>query len=133
MSSSSDDAEEKASGSVSLSSSDLELIEDGSAQTVGIRFAGVDVPQGAMIVDAYLQFQVDEKGAGETTLEIRGEAADDAVTYATGAFDITSRSVTSASAAWSRTPHWRVRRRCRPHRPPSVPSCRSCHLTTRSP
>ena len=101
VSASSDDAEEKASGSVSLSSSDLELIDDRGAQTVGIRFAGIEVPQGAVIVNAYLQFQVDEKDAGAATLEIRGEAVDDALTFSSSAFDITSRSVTSASAAWS--------------------------------
>ena len=105
VSSSSDDAEEKASGSVSLSSSDLEMIQDSSAQTVGIRFAGIEVPQGATIVDAYLQFQVDEKDTGETTLEIRGEAVDDAATFSSSSFDITSRAVTSASSTWS-PPAW---------------------------
>ena len=101
----SDDAEEGASGKVSLSSSDLELIEDGGAQTVGIRFQGIDVPQGAQITGAYLQFQVDEKGAGATTLQIRGEAADDTASFTSGAFDITSRAVTAASVDWS-PPAW---------------------------
>jgi len=43
---SSDDAKEAESGSVSTTSSDLELVNDGSNQTVGIRFAGVSVAQG---------------------------------------------------------------------------------------
>jgi hypothetical protein len=34
---------------MNLTSSDLELVYDGSNQTVGIRFAGVDIPQGANI------------------------------------------------------------------------------------
>jgi hypothetical protein len=79
----------------------LELIDDRGAQTVGIRFDGIDVPQGAVISNAYLQFQVDETDAGVATLEIWGEATNDALTFSSNAFDITSRSVTSASAAWA--------------------------------
>jgi hypothetical protein len=101
----SDDAEERASGKVSLSSSDLELTEDGSAQTVGIRFQGIDVPQGAHISDAYLLFQVDEKDIGATALQIRGEAAVDSLGFSSTAFDITSRPVTAASVDWS-PPAW---------------------------
>ena len=70
----SDDAEESASGSMSLTSSDLELVYDGSDQTVGIRFSGVDIPQGANIVNAYVQFQVDETSSGRLSLTIEGEA-----------------------------------------------------------
>ena len=47
VSAGSDDAEERASGSVSLGSSDLELVFDGGGdQTVGMRFSGVGIPQG---------------------------------------------------------------------------------------
>ena len=41
-----DDAEESSSGSVGLTSSDLELVYTGGNQTVGIRFNGLDIPQG---------------------------------------------------------------------------------------
>ncbi len=52
VSASSDDAEERATGAESLTSSDLEL---GDNQTVGMRFTGVDIPPpGATIVDAYV-------------------------------------------------------------------------------
>jgi hypothetical protein len=107
VSSSTDDAEERASGSVSLTSSDLELVTDGSPQTIGLRFAGIEVPRGAVIVDAYIQFQTDEKDSGATTLEIRGEATGDAATFSSTAFDISSRFLTSASEAWSLSP-WDV-------------------------
>ena len=56
----SDDAEEKASGSVSLTSTDLELVFDKSDQTVGMRFNAVTIPPEASIMGAYVQFQVDE-------------------------------------------------------------------------
>jgi hypothetical protein len=61
-----DDVEERGSGSMSLGSSDLELTEDGSAQTIGLRFNGVAIPSGATIIDARVQFQVDETTSGLT-------------------------------------------------------------------
>jgi hypothetical protein len=80
----SDDAEESASGSVSLNSSDLELVYTGSNQTVGMRFNGVDIPQGATITDAYMQFQVDETSSIAVSLTIQGEDVDDAIVGTTG-------------------------------------------------
>ncbi len=52
-----DDAEERSSGSMYRSSSDLELVDDGSRtdQTVGMRFNGIDIPQGATILNSYVQ------------------------------------------------------------------------------
>jgi hypothetical protein len=58
---SSDDAEQAAGGGVELASSDLELVEDTTAQTVGLRFAGVQVPHGATISNAYVQFETDDR------------------------------------------------------------------------
>jgi hypothetical protein len=53
VSSSSDDAEEQASGLIwNLASSDLELVYDSSDQTVGMRFNGVNIPPGANITSA---------------------------------------------------------------------------------
>jgi len=53
VSASSEDAEQKVgSTSVSLTSSDLELVTDGLPQTVGMRFAGLALPPGVPIVDA---------------------------------------------------------------------------------
>ena len=53
---------ERDTGNVALGSSDLELVFDkGGNQTVGMRFRGINVPQGATITKAYIQFQVDEK------------------------------------------------------------------------
>ena len=43
---SSDDAEESASGAISLSSSDLEMVQESTTQTVGLRFDAVAVPAG---------------------------------------------------------------------------------------
>ena len=102
----SDDAEESSGGSVSLSSSDLELVHDrGGDQTVGLRFAGVAVPRGATVTAAWVEFRVDEVNTGVTDLTIRGQAADDAVSFVKVAGDITGRVVTAASVSWS-PPVW---------------------------
>ena len=98
---SSDDAEERSSGSMGLTGSDLELVYDRTdQQTVGMRF-GVDIPQGASIVNAYLQFQADETGSGETLLTIQGQDTDNAPTFTTSRGDISSRPRTTAAVAWS--------------------------------
>ncbi len=97
---SSDDAEEKASGSMKLTSSDLEMVFDGNDQKVGMRFNAVDVPRGSAIVNAYIQFQVDETTSGDTSLTIRGEDTDNAPTFTNSGGDISSRNTTTASVSW---------------------------------
>jgi hypothetical protein len=98
---SSDDAEESATGSISLTSSDLELVFDGSNQVVGLRFNGVTIPRGASIVNAYVQFQVDEAQSEATTLTIQGEASDNPATFSSASRNISTRSRTTAAVAWS--------------------------------
>jgi hypothetical protein len=99
---SSDDVEERSSGSVVLASSDLELVNDGTRlQTVGLRFPGIGIPQFATIVDAYMQFQVDEVDSGVTSFVIHGEDIGDAATFSATTNNVTSRETTSASVAWS--------------------------------
>jgi hypothetical protein len=98
---SNDDAEESRSGSTSLTSSDLELVLDQDVQTVGMRFGNVTIPRGAVVTDAYIQFQVDETGSGATTLAIRGERADNAAAFASAAGDISARPPTGAVVGWS--------------------------------
>ncbi len=106
---SSDDAEERASGSVKLTSSDLELVFDKSTeQTVGIRFTGVSVPNGATILNASIQFETDEVSTDPTSLVIEGEAIDDAVTFRNVSRNITDRVRTGQSIAWDPAP-WNTR------------------------
>ncbi|CAA6819376.1 MAG: Unknown protein [uncultured Thiotrichaceae bacterium] len=101
ISSSSDDAEESSTGSVSLSSSDLELTEDGGVQTVGMRFTDINLPQGAVISRAYVQFQVDETSSASTQLLIEGEATDNPLTFTSSNNNISNRQRTSANVSWT--------------------------------
>jgi hypothetical protein len=102
---SSDDAEERtATGKTSLTSSDLELTTDGSAvQIVGMRFVGVAIPRAATIVNAYLQFKVDETSSAAASLTVQGQAADNAPTFTTATANISSRTRTLSSAPWTPT------------------------------
>ncbi len=97
-----DDVEERSSGSVQSGSTDLELVTDGSkdGRTIGIRFTDIDVPQDAVITNAYIQFQVDEIDTEVTSLMIHGENVGDSAAFSTTRFDVSSRSTTDASASW---------------------------------
>ena len=106
VSAGSDDAEQAASGFVGLTSADLELVTDGTTvQTVGTRFAGVGVPAGATITQAWIQFRTDEVSTGSAPLTIRAEAADNPATYQAVSGNVTSRAVTTQSVPWI-PPDW---------------------------
>lgn len=108
-----DDAEEyKSDGSVGLTSSDLELcIEQWTwplsdeAQWVGVRFAGVEIPQGATVTNAYIQFTADENQSGTSNIVIYGEASDNALTFTSSNNNISSRTRTANTVSWS-VPSW---------------------------
>jgi hypothetical protein len=104
-----DDAEEATSdGDVTLDSSDLELVTDGSdVQVVGLRFPGVAVPPGASIEQAWVQFQTDEVSTGSVSLEIEGDATPQAPAFSAATGNLSARPRTAASVAWSPGP-WSV-------------------------
>jgi hypothetical protein len=98
-----DDAEEAlATGSVSLVSGDLELGFTGAkAQVVGLRFNEINIPHGAIITSAYIQFKTDEATSGATLLQIRGEDVDNAAQFLASSRNISSRSLTDAVINWA--------------------------------
>jgi len=104
---SADDAEQNmGSNTVSITSPDLELSADGTTvQQVGMRWNSISIPQGATISSAYIEFdprsQTGSTGAGSPTIVFRGQAADNAAAFTTGASNISSRTKTTASASWS--------------------------------
>ena len=101
----SDDAEESTTGRVNTRSSDLELTYDRRYQTVGMRFSGTDIPIGATIVNAYIQFQTDETQSTATSLTIQGEDTDNAGPFLRLTGNISSRPRTAAEVLWS-PPAW---------------------------
>ena len=105
--SSTDDAEESiSSGAVNLTSSDLEMVQENTEQIIGIRFAGINIPQGATINSAFIQFTVDETDDVATSLNIKGELVDNSPTFTNTLNNISSRVTTSLEAVWENIPAW---------------------------
>ena len=101
-----DDAEEQASGAMSASVSDIELV-GGSSQIAGLRFPAVAVPPGAGIARAYIQFVADGIQSEPTTLLVQGQAADAPALFIGRLRNISTRPRTLASVSWS-PPPWTV-------------------------
>lgn len=83
---------------------DLEMSWDGVTnghQAVGLRFTGVNIPQGRTITQAYIQFQTDEtKTAGNVALEIKGVLSSNAPAW-NGNGAVTNAVKTSTGVSWS--------------------------------
>ncbi len=107
---SSDDAEQKPSGSVSIGSSDLEMMVDGSKiQHIGLRFQNPSIPNAATILSAFIQFTCDETNDQDpVSISIFGEAADDPNTFISSTNNISNRPKTNTMANWSPTEPWIV-------------------------
>jgi hypothetical protein len=102
-----DDADQASWGTVNRTNGDIEL-GAGSFNlpvTAGLRFTGVQIPKGAKIVDASVQFRADETGNRSTNLTIRAERADNSAPITTSSFNISNRQRTTASVAWA-PPAW---------------------------
>jgi hypothetical protein len=104
-----DDADEVQSGTVRRGNGDLNLGSGsgGSPTTVALRFTGVQIPQGATITNAEVQFTADEAGSNTTNLVVRAERAGNSAPIGTAAFNISSRPRTTASVPWA-VPAWSV-------------------------
>ena len=113
----SDDAEENftTGGAMeALDSSDLELGSEGppndaeGPQLIGMRFLDVNIPKGATINSATVQFQVDEddKSGTPASFSIFGELSPDAATFTTAAENISSRPRTTNTVTWPDVPSW---------------------------
>ena len=75
---------------------------DASYQKIqsGMRFTDVDIPQGATITSAVLRLYSIYSDSGVVTSEIRGEDANNAITFTTYT-DFLDRSRTSTTVSWS--------------------------------
>ncbi len=103
----SDDVEQNAgSGQMDVGSSDLELLNDGGLQIVGLRFADLDIPSDAVILEAWLQFEVDELEDDQAVnLVIQGELSPDPVTFSEDLNNVSNRTRTESQVSWS-VPEW---------------------------
>jgi hypothetical protein len=105
--------EELSSGNLDTGSSDLELVYEGAGpppsdgQLVGLRFVNVNVPKGANITNAWVQFTADnEKLTGSVVnLAIWGRLEANPAAFA-GSRAVSTATKTSASVKWSNLPSW---------------------------
>ncbi|HEX6811553.1 MAG TPA: hypothetical protein VF384_08015, partial [Planctomycetota bacterium] len=97
-----DDDAEELPGSVARTSTDLELVVDGTvSQTVGLRYRNLTIPAGYYITSAYLQFTTDAITTTPTQLTIAGQATDNPPTFGGTAGNISTRPRTTATVAWT--------------------------------
>ncbi|MFK8084173.1 MAG: PilC/PilY family type IV pilus protein [Granulosicoccus sp.] len=83
ISKNSDDAEQEADGgSVSLNGSDLEIkYRPNDSETVGLRFSGLDIPQGSVIKSAFLRVRSNGSDTGNLDVDIHVEDSVNPPTY----------------------------------------------------
>jgi hypothetical protein len=98
-----DDAEENIpGGSMYITSSDVELMVDGTQnQYIGVRFGILNIPQGATIVHAFIQFSTKgDKNPTSGAITIKGQNADNALSFDTAAYNVSGRPTTTQSVNW---------------------------------
>ena len=99
-----DAVEEDAFGAIDNGSSDIELCYENNIsglQHVGLRFEA-DIPRGAFIKQAYIQFTVDEtNNIDPSELSIWAEATDNAAVFANINFNVSSRTKTTRQVDFS--------------------------------
>jgi hypothetical protein len=61
----------------------------------------VAIPPGATVTNAYIQFTSSDSGSGQATHAIYAEAADNPSTFVADQLNISTRTLTDASASWS--------------------------------
>lgn len=109
-----DDAEENGNnGQMLVDGNILDLVNgqiggETTDQLVGLRFNNLNIPQGATIRSAHIQFTVyNNNNIGSDELTIRGESSDNPATFSNISGSISTRSLTSASVGWSPA-NWNV-------------------------
>lgn len=111
VNSSNNDAEEEvANGSMGLTSSDLELVDESGTtnQFVGIRFTDIHLPATAIVNNAYIQFTVDNDNTGLTNLQIRAELVPNSNEFTTVNSNISSRTTGTRVVNWNNVPPWPI-------------------------
>jgi len=102
ISTTTDDAEEYSSGYMDLFNWDIDLGYNN--YICGFRFQNVNIPPGAEVTNAYIQFTADEVKTNPTWLNIYGERNANAKTFFIDSRNISSRSKTNNRVDWTVNP-----------------------------
>jgi hypothetical protein len=101
-----DDVEQRPTGYTDWLGATLNIPRAGStAQTIGLRFAGLAVPRGATISEAWVQFRASGSTSGTTSVQVSGIAQDNTATFTTSPTTVSSRPRTQAAITWA-PPAW---------------------------
>lgn len=108
VNSGSDDVEEnEVNGNIYTNSSDVELVNDGpniGNQTVGIRFNNVNIPNGAVITNAYIQFNAKESDSDASNLTIKAQLSPNSPPIGTTPNWLSGLTTTNAGVSWQASP-----------------------------
>ena len=103
------DVEENANGSIYINSSDIELVNDGNRgnQVIGLEFNGLNLPPGAMITNAQVQFTSDNVNSNIDPCNLMIYADQSGIPNSIGINnnDLSSRTKTQNARSWS-PPSW---------------------------
>ena len=99
---SADDAEQGVGGRMQLTSHDLDIGQR-AGKPVGLRFTGLEVPDGATVTGAYIEFEAKRSGRRPADIQIAIEDTTDAATFGCGA-DIRGRDWRDETTVWAPEP-----------------------------
>ncbi len=111
-------AQENSNGQVTNNSNTVSL---GANQLSGFRFDYINIPQGAKITNAYIQFNSGTTQSINTNLTIYGEATADANVFVTSTQNIANRQRTQHSVGWQPA-SWVVNNAKQAQRSPDISS-----------
>lgn len=72
-----------------------------TAQTVGLRFSELDIPQGVTITSARVEFKAARSTSDTASFTVYGEAADNSAPFQATSNNLSSRALTSAVLNWA--------------------------------
>ncbi len=81
-------------------------VGDGDEQLVGLRFVDVDIPQGAKVLTASIEFRSDEQLAEPANLRVQVEDSDAAETFTATPKNLSSRPLAQTEVPWEITETW---------------------------
>ena len=100
-----DDAIEfgNSSGGVLIDAYGMSITDSWSSQTIGLRFNEINLPQGAVIKEAHVQFTAKNpsESTGPSSLHIRSETSGNAAPFEAVNFNLSTRPVSTGSVDWS--------------------------------
>jgi hypothetical protein len=103
---STDDVSAYGTGAISDGLTYLSMGLSGTTQSVGMRFRGVTIPNGAVVSTAYIIFTAYEDDSADTVrIKLSAEQSETAATFSTYA-DFTGRTLTTAQVDWDFTTNW---------------------------